>query len=93
MVKFIKSVFIIIGCMFAGALVGFFGPFILAQFGPEGAGTALSMMTMITVPIGIVLGLIVGLFIVFGISFPMVLIPIGVTVGFAAVSYFLFFAE
>lgn len=54
------SVLIVIGCIVGGALLGFFVPFTLAQFFPE-SGPALSFVPMLTVPIGLVVGLIGGI--------------------------------
>ncbi|TGK95301.1 hypothetical protein EHQ30_01265 [Leptospira brenneri] len=87
----IKSILMIAGCMVIGGLIGFFGPFIIAQFDQNGA--AWSMITMITVPIGFVLGLVIGLFIVFGFSFPGVVFPILACLALIAMVYFLIFNQ
>jgi hypothetical protein len=54
---------IILGCIIGGGLLGFFGPFIVAQFLPE--NLAYSFVTFFTIPIGLVIGLVVGLVLVF----------------------------
>ncbi|MBM9590966.1 hypothetical protein JWG41_10950 [Leptospira sp. 201903075] len=87
----IKSIFIIAGCVLFGGLLGFFGPFIIAQFDQN--GTAWSMLTMITVPIGLVLGLVIGLFFVFGFSFPGVIVPILAVLLLVVMVYFLIFNQ
>ncbi len=58
---FLISVFKILISIFIGALVGFFGPFIIAQFD---GNSAWSFVTMITVPIGMLIGLVVGIVII-----------------------------
>ncbi len=58
---FLISVFKILISIFIGALVGFFGPFIIAQFD---GNPAWSFVTMITVPIGMLIGLVVGIVII-----------------------------
>jgi uncharacterized membrane protein len=58
---FLISVFKIIISIFVGALIGFFGPFIIAQFD---GNPAWSFVTMITVPIGMLIGLVVGVLII-----------------------------
>ncbi len=52
------GILIVLGMSVAGALLGFFIPFILAQFDQN---PAWSFIPMLTVPIGIILGFIAGL--------------------------------
>lgn len=59
--SFIIAFFKILISVVIGALVGFFGPFIIAQFD---GNPAWSFVTMITVPIGILIGLVVGIVII-----------------------------
>jgi hypothetical protein len=63
MIAFLKAILIIFGSSLAGGFFGFFGMFVVAQFLPE--NPAYSFMTFYTVPAGLLLGLIIGLIIVF----------------------------
>ncbi|TGK87685.1 hypothetical protein EHQ24_00230 [Leptospira noumeaensis] len=86
----VKSVLIIAGFIALGGLIGFFGPFIIAQFDQN---PAWSMITMITVPIGFHIGLVIGLFWVFGFTFPGVIVPLITSLGLVTMVYYLIFNQ
>ncbi|MBP7281590.1 MAG: hypothetical protein KBA66_08445 [Leptospiraceae bacterium] len=58
----LKSIFVVVITILAFVLIAFFGPFIIAQYDQN---PAWSFIPMITIPIGIILGLIVGIVIVY----------------------------
>ncbi|WP_411824590.1 hypothetical protein [Leptospira sp. 'Mane'] len=60
----IKSILIVFVSMVVCGILGFVIPFVVAQFNEKSA-SALSFIPMITVPVGFVVGLLIGLFIVF----------------------------
>ncbi|WP_411822779.1 hypothetical protein [Leptospira sp. 'Mane'] len=87
-ITIIKSTLTVIGCMLLGGILGFFGPFILAQFVAE--NPAWSFIPLITVPIFVFVGLVAGLLIVFGQSLTTVLITTFVLVVVLTGLYILF---
>lgn len=60
----LKSILILIGCVLGGGILGFIIPFVIAQFDPS-QNPAWSFIPLYTVPIGFVLGLVLGLYFVF----------------------------
>lgn len=59
MLAILKSLLIVVLFTFAGGIAGFFIPFIIAQFD---GNPAWSFVTMITVPIGLVVGFVIGIY-------------------------------
>ncbi|MBW7857719.1 MAG: hypothetical protein H3C43_05370 [Leptonema sp. (in: Bacteria)] len=55
----LKSLLIVVLFVFGGGIAGFFIPFIIAQFD---GNPAWSFVPMITVPIGFVVGLVIGIY-------------------------------
>ncbi|TGN17319.1 hypothetical protein [Leptospira idonii] len=61
---FLKSLLIIATSIIVCGALGFIIPFVISLIEPKW-GTALSMVPMLTVPIGLVVGLVAGICIVF----------------------------